>query len=70
MQAAIFLDRDGVLIEDVDLLVSPSEVQLVVGVPEALRRLKQAGFDLVMVTNQSVLARGLCSPLDVIAVHA
>jgi D-glycero-D-manno-heptose 1,7-bisphosphate phosphatase len=69
MQAAVFLDRDGVLIEDVDLVVSPDQVRAIDGAAAALRRLKDAGFALVMVTNQPVVARGLCTLDDVDRVH-
>jgi D-glycero-D-manno-heptose 1,7-bisphosphate phosphatase len=69
MQAAVFLDRDGVLIEDVDLVVSPDQVRTIAGAAEALRRLKDAGFALVMVTNQPVVARGLCTLEDVDGIH-
>lgn len=59
MRPTIFLDRDGVLIEDIDLLTRPSELRVLPGVPLALVRLKQAGFCLVVVSNQAVVARGL-----------
>jgi len=56
---AIFLDRDGVLIEDVDLLDHPARIRILPGVAEALARLKEAGFLLLVVSNQPVVARGL-----------
>lgn len=62
---AVFLDRDGVLIEDVDLLVEPSQIRVLPGVPEALARLKAAGFALIVVSNQAVVARGLLDPSQV-----
>ena len=68
--AAIFLDRDGVLIEDVDLLTSPGAIRVLDGVPEALRRLKQAGFRLIVISNQTVVARGLATEADVCAMNA
>jgi D-glycero-D-manno-heptose 1,7-bisphosphate phosphatase len=55
---ALFLDRDGVLIVEKDYLCDPDEVQLVPGVPEALRRAREAGYLLVGVSNQSGLGRG------------
>lgn len=61
MKAAVFLDRDGVLVEDVDLLVQREDVRLLEGVPNALNLLKQAGFSLVVVSNQTVVARGLAT---------
>ena len=69
MQAAVFLDRDGVLIEDVDRLVSPDQIRLIPKAPDGARRLKEAGFALVMVTNQPVVARGLCTLEDLDRVH-
>lgn len=66
---AVFLDRDGVLIEDVDLLVGPERVRVLDGVPAALDALAEAGFRLVVVTNQTVVARGLASERDVDDLH-
>jgi D-glycero-D-manno-heptose 1,7-bisphosphate phosphatase len=68
-QPAIFLDRDGVLIEDVHLLTSCEQVKLFEYVPNALMQLKNAGFLLVVVTNQTVIARGLAAEYDVENVH-
>jgi D-glycero-D-manno-heptose 1,7-bisphosphate phosphatase len=69
-RAAVFLDRDGVLVEDVDLLSQPDQVSLEVDVPDALRRLHDAGFVLIATTNQAVVARGRATLDDVAAVHA
>jgi len=70
MNRAIFLDRDGVLIEDVHLLTRIDQLRILPGVPEALRTLAAAGFHLVVVTNQTVVARGLATEADVDNVHA
>lgn len=56
--AAVFLDRDGTLMEDVDYCGEPSNVHVFPGAPEALRRLKEAGYKLVVITNQSGISRG------------
>ena len=56
---AVFLDRDGTLIEHVHYLSDPALVRLVPGAAEALRRLRQAGFARVLVTNQSAIGRGM-----------
>jgi D-glycero-D-manno-heptose 1,7-bisphosphate phosphatase len=56
---AVFLDRDGTLIQERDYLADPEGVSLLPGVPEALGLLAGAGFVLVVVTNQSGIARGL-----------
>jgi D-glycero-D-manno-heptose 1,7-bisphosphate phosphatase len=69
MNRAVFLDRDGVLIEDVNLLQRPEEIRILPGVPEALQNLKAAGFQLHVVTNQAVVARGLLSEDDVRSLH-
>jgi len=55
---AVFLDRDGTLIHDPGYLSDPEGVDLLPGVAEGLRALERAGFDLVLVTNQSGIARG------------
>lgn len=64
----LFLDRDGVLIEDCHYLSDPDLVVLVAGVPAALRAARDAGFSLVGVSNQSGLGRGRFSPDDLAAV--
>lgn len=66
---AVFLDRDGTLIEDRDYLSRPEEVVIFPGVPQALRRLTNAGFKLVIVTNQSGVGRGYFTLADVENVH-
>ena len=55
---AVFLDRDGVLIEDTGYPDDPDAIRLLPGVGEALRRLRAAGWGLVVVSNQSGVARG------------
>ncbi|MEN8375340.1 MAG: HAD family hydrolase [Gemmatimonadota bacterium] len=56
---AVLLDRDGTIIVDRHYLSDPSEVELLPGAAKGLRRLADAGFLLVVVTNQSGIARGL-----------
>ena len=70
MRKALFLDRDGVLIEDIHLLTRPEQVVILSGVLGALQLLNQAGFKLIVVSNQPVVARGLASEQDVRAVNA
>ena len=55
---AVFLDRDGTLIREEDYLADSAAVVLLPGVPGALKLLQEAGFALVVVTNQSGIARG------------
>ena len=59
MVAAVFLDKDGTLIEDVPYNVDPDRMTLMPGAGEALRRLSDAGYRLIVVSNQSGVARGL-----------
>ena len=56
---AIFLDRDDTLIEDPGYISSPEQVKLLDGVAEALIELKSLGYKLIVVTNQSAVARGI-----------
>ena len=55
---AVFLDRDGTLIEEVPYLCDPRQVRLLPGAAQAVRRLRQAGYATVVVTNQSGVGRG------------
>jgi histidinol-phosphate phosphatase family protein len=55
---AVFLDRDGTLVEDVDYLTRPEDLRLIPGAAEAVAALNRAGFAVVLVTNQSAVARG------------
>jgi D-glycero-D-manno-heptose 1,7-bisphosphate phosphatase len=57
--AAVFIDRDGTIIEDADYCSHPRQVKVFPGVAEALRRLKSKGFKLIVITNQSGIGRGL-----------
>lgn len=69
MEKIVFLDRDGTLNEEVNYLHRPEDMHLLPGVAEALRRLKEAGFKLVVVTNQAGVARGYYTEEDVISLH-
>jgi D-glycero-D-manno-heptose 1,7-bisphosphate phosphatase len=67
--SAVFLDRDGVLVEDRDLLVHAEDLRVLAGVAEALGRLKAAGFRLIVITNQAVVARGMITEAAVVEIH-
>ena len=56
---AVFLDRDGTIIEDAGYLQDPGGVRLLPGAADAIRTLKANGYAIVVVTNQSGIARGL-----------
>ena len=66
---AVFLDRDGTLIDDVGYISDPDDVRLIRGAADALRALHDAGFRLVVVSNQSGLGRGLVTQEQADAVH-
>lgn len=57
--AAVFLDRDGVLIEEVEYLARPAQVRLIPGAAASIRAANAAGWKVVVVSNQSGVARGL-----------
>jgi D-glycero-D-manno-heptose 1,7-bisphosphate phosphatase len=57
-EPAVFLDKDGTLVDDIPFNVDPERIQLADGAPTALRRLHAAGYLLIVVSNQSGVARG------------
>ena len=59
MNRAVFLDRDGTILEHVAYMTDPAQVRLAPGAADALNRLRAAGFLLVIVSNQSLVGRGL-----------
>jgi D-glycero-D-manno-heptose 1,7-bisphosphate phosphatase len=66
----VFLDRDGVLNKDfVDYAYSLDKFQIIDGVAEALRLLKQKGYLLVVITNQSGIAKGIYTREDMQQCH-
>jgi histidinol-phosphate phosphatase family protein len=67
---AVFLDRDGVLMEDVNYVGHVDQVALIDAAPQALRRLQDAGYKLFVVTNQSGVGRGYFSREAVEEIHA
>lgn len=69
-RCALFLDRDGVLIKDNGYICSPKQVLLLPGVAEALARVNRSGVPVIVITNQSGIARGWLSESDLQAIHA
>ncbi len=65
------LDRDGVLVvEGGRPVIRPEDLRLLPGAAIAVRTLNEAGIRTALVTNQAVVARGLCTPADLAAIHA
>jgi D-glycero-D-manno-heptose 1,7-bisphosphate phosphatase len=70
MNKCIFLDRDGVLNEEVGSYVFKKEdFKILEGVKEAIQKLKAAGYLLIVITNQSGIAKGLYTKTEVLACH-
>jgi len=66
---AVFLDRDGTIVEDPGFLHEPDKVKLLPGAAAAIRRLNDAGYRVIIVTNQSGIARGRFTVADYEAVQ-
>ncbi|MBL7186075.1 MAG: HAD family hydrolase [Phycisphaerae bacterium] len=66
---AVFLDRDDTLIEDSGYINDPDQVKLLDGAAEALIELKKLGYKLVVVTNQSAIARGIVTEKVLAEIH-
>lgn len=71
MQKAVFIDRDGVINSDVGhyYIYRPEDFKLNPGVGEGLKLLQDAGFLLIVITNQGGIARGVYTEKDVEATH-
>src|SRR6185503_9696958 len=61
---AVFLDRDGTLMKDVHYIRMPDQVELLQGAGPAVQRLNDMGFPVIIVTNQSGIARGFFTEAD------
>ena len=70
LRPGVFLDRDGTLIEDPGYLADPEAVRLLPGAAEAVARLNRGGRPVVVVTNQSGIARGLLTEAQYLATEA
>lgn len=70
MNRVIFLDKDGTLIPDIPYNVDPAQISLLPGAAEGLRALYAAGYKIIIITNQSGVARGLFTEVDLIGVEA
>ncbi len=69
MTPALFLDRDGTVIEHVHHLVRHEDVRLIRGAAAAIRLAREHGFKCVVVTNQSVVGRGMLTEAGLAEVH-
>ncbi len=68
-RAAVFLDRDGTLNVEKGAVRTPEDLELLPGIGCALRTLRREGYQLVVLTNQSIIARGQAGEADVAAIH-
>lgn len=69
LHAAVFLDRDGTINVEKDYLYRPNDFEFISGAPQAIARLKQAGYKVIVVTNQSGVARGYFTENEVHLLH-
>jgi D-glycero-D-manno-heptose 1,7-bisphosphate phosphatase len=67
--AAVFVDRDGTLIRDVGYLCRQEQLEILPRVPAALRLLKKKGYKVVVITNQSAVARGRVTESSLADIH-
>lgn len=65
----VFLDRDGTINVEKNYLYRPEEFEFIPKVPEAIARLNNAGYQVIVVSNQAGVARGYYSEDDVIKLH-
>src|SRR5262249_50686748 len=70
MNKAIFLDRDGTLIDEVSYLTMMEDLRFTPRAAEALRKFQANGFLNILITNQSAVARGLLSPKALKKIHS
>ena len=67
---AVFIDRDGTIMRDADYCSEPSQVRVFEGAADSLRRLKNAGYKIIVITNQSGIGRGFFTVEQYRAVEA
>jgi D,D-heptose 1,7-bisphosphate phosphatase len=66
---AVFLDRDGTINAEIGFLTKPEQLELLPGAAEAVRLIKEAGYRVVVTTNQPVIARGECTTAELLRIH-
>lgn len=67
---AVFLDRDGTVNEEINYLNKVEQLKLIDGAAEGIRVLREAGYKVVIVTNQAAIARGYLAEQDLPLIHA
>ncbi len=70
MTKAVFLDRDGVINREVDVLRSVKQLRILPKAAEAIRKINRIGFLAIVITNQPVVARGWLTEKEVDRIHA
>jgi histidinol-phosphate phosphatase family protein len=68
-QKAVFLDRDGVINEEISFISKPEDMVLYDFTPAAIRKINQSEFKSIIITNQSVIARNLCTVKELKVIH-
>lgn len=68
-QKAIFLDRDGTINQEVGLISNPSQLELEPRAAEAIQRINNSDYLAIVITNQPVIAKGLCTQLELKIIH-
>lgn len=66
---AIFLDRDGVIIEDVHHISKPEDARLIPHSAEAVKRLNISGYKTIIITNQAAVGIGICTEMEALNVN-
>ena len=64
VRPALFLDRDGVIVKEVEYLSDPFQLSLIPGSAEAIAHLNRNGIPVIVVTNQAGIGRGYYTPLQ------
>jgi D-glycero-D-manno-heptose 1,7-bisphosphate phosphatase len=70
MKQAVFIDRDGTINVEKEYLYLPADFEFIAGVPAAIKKLNDAGFLVIVVSNQSGVARGYYTEDDVYYLHS
>lgn len=66
---AVFIDRDGTIIEQVEVLTQPAQVKLLPGAAQAIADLNRRGFIVIGLTNQPIMEKGLLSDVGLKKIH-